>query len=126
MPMTNKEEYVIIFLSKGGNRTSHLLFSERSYDMKYCPKCGFTPMEDEVKNCPNCGADVSRQMPYDYPQQEDASNYYEDASVTDSKEQKPSESAQTKTDKTTKIKIGLIVLGVVAVVTACICLLCFV
>ena len=82
-------------------------------------------MEDEIKICPNCGADVSEQVPYDYPQEEIAPNYYEDAGVIDSKEQKPSESVRAKTDKATKIKIGLIVFGVVAVVTACICILCF-
>ena len=82
-------------------------------------------MEDEVKFCPNCGADVSKQVPYDYPQEEIAPNYYEDASAIDPKEQANSKMVHAKADKATKIKIGLIVLGVVAVVTACICILCF-
>ena len=94
--------------------------------MKYCPKCGFTPMEDAVKICPNCGADVSEQVPYDYPQEEETPNYYADASVADPKEQDDTKPIHTKTDKATKIKIGLIGFGVVAVVTACICLLYFV
>ena len=94
--------------------------------MKYCPKCGFTPMEDEVEFCPNCGADVSKQVPYDYPQEEVEPNYYADASVADSSEQNNPKCIYPKTDKATKIKIGLIVFGVVAVVTACVCILCFV
>lgn len=86
--------------------------------MKYCPNCGYSPIQDDEARCPCCGEDVSEQVPYDYPEEE-----INAVASTDAHEKGTKRRTKWK-DRPLKVRLALVVSGALIIVGACIVVLC--
>lgn len=83
--------------------------------MKQCMNCGAT-IPDAATRCPVCGRAIEQ------PQAERRyDNYYDDVSVIDAKEVE-----KKKLGSDVALKIGLVIGGLIAVLSACVAVLCLI
>lgn len=83
--------------------------------MKQCASCG-TEIPDVATFCPVCGGTIEQ------PQEtRKYDNYYDDVPVIDAKE-----AEKKKLGSGTALKIGLVVGGLIAALSACIAVLCLI
>lgn len=83
--------------------------------MKQCKNCG-TEIPDAATFCPVCGGTIEQ------PQEtRKYDSYYDDVSVIDAKE-----AEKKKLGSGTALKIGLVVGGLIAVLSVCIAVLCLI